>query len=224
MLKKLFLGLLCLVPIIGLAGCGDMDNLSLVKNNMSEITNVYFFSDNEDLKVSLASGQRENDFKYDGKSTEKVNFALIVAQLNSCETELCKIIIDGEEKDVLLEFNYRTGKHMADLETKLTGNEKIEIVCGDLTANLVNKSKDFGVSSEQALQIGVEYLKDFIEPLCQGKNFNAEAYLRVMDVLTGQENGTLWLFSVLSNDGQIRNIIISTSEPNVLADDSADMI
>lgn len=224
MLKKLFLGVLCILPIVGLAGCGEMDSLSLVKNNMSEMTNVYYFSDNDNLKVSLASGQRETTYQYDGKSTEKVDFSLIVAELDSCDTELCQVLIDGETTDVLLEFNYRTGKHMADLQKKLTGEEVIQIIYGDETANMVNKSKDFAVSSEQALQIGVEYLKDFIEPLCEDKNFNGECYLRIMDTLTGEENGALWLFSVLSNDGQVKNIIISTTEPNVLADDNGDVI
>ncbi len=224
MIKKLLIGALCLLPMVGLMGCGQMDSLSLVQNNMSERADVYYFSNNENLKISLASGQRESTYNYDGVSTNKVDFALIVAQLDSADTELCQVTIDGVQSDVLLEFNYRTGTHMADLERKLTGEEEIQITYGDQTATMVNKSNEFAVSSSQAIQLGCQHLQEFIEPLCDGNNFDGECYLRIMDTLTGEENGALWLFSVMSKDGQIKNVIISTTEQIVLADDGGDVV
>ena len=224
MLKKLLIGSLCFVCIAMFVGCGQMDSLTLVKNNMSERCDVYFYSDNDDFNVSIASGQREESYIYDGKSQPKVDFALLVAEIDSSESEMCQVSIDGEQSQVLLEFNYRTGKHMADLQKKLTGQEQIQVTYLDKTANMECKSKDFAVSSDKAIELGCQHLKDFIEPLCDGNNFKGECYLRVMDKLTGEENGTVWLFSVLSSDCKIANVIISTSQPQVLADDVTGVI
>ena len=102
------------------------------------------------------------------------------------------------------------------------GDESIQICYDNQVADLV--CQQFSVSAADAIEIACEHLQSFIQPLCDGENFHGECYLRVMDELTGENNGTLWLFSVLSQDGQTRNVIISTSQPVVLADDGKDVI
>lgn len=222
MIKKIFVAMFCLSILFVCSACGQTDMKSLVSRNISEQTSVYFFSNNQNLKVSLSSGQRELNYRYDGVSDEKVDFALITASLDGSDPQVCQVVIDGKQSDVLLEFNYRTGKHVADLQTRLMGDESIQIYYDNQVADLV--CQQFSVSAADAIEIACEHLQSFIQPLCDGENFHGECYLRVMDELTGENNGTLWLFSVLSQDGQTRNVIISTSQPVVLADDGKDVI
>lgn len=198
-------------------GCVQYDELNLVKANMSERSDVYFFSDNPDLQVSLCSGEREEPYAYDGYSCNKLGFALLTAQLGSCDTEIAYITIDGREQEVLFEFNYVTSNHVADLEQRLTGNERIYIKHGEKSANLACKSVDFGVSADEAISLGVETMMEFIAPLCDQNNFLGECYLKILDSLSGGFVDVFWLFSVLDQNGHIENIVISTNQPIVLA-------
>lgn len=212
------ISMLCLTPMLALAGCGEVDKLSLMKDNLSEASDVYYFSDNIDFLVSIASGKREDPYQHDGKSEKKVDFALVIAELNGSDSELVKITINGEEKNVVLEFNYQTGTHMADIETKLSGEEEIKISYMDKSANMVCKSNSFAVSSDKALELAYQNMKEDVDKLCEGKNFKGECYLKILDNLSGGFDDVFWLFSVLDQNGKMQNVIISTSEPKILAD------
>ena len=223
-MKKMFLLGLCIVPAIGMFGCGQVDSQELVKASMSEISDVYYFSDNSDFLVSISSGQREEPYSYNGKSEDKLDFGLVIAELGSAQDEMVKVSINGLESDLLLEYNYRTGKHMADLERRIGENEEIKITYLDKSANMICKSKDFVVPADEAIKIGCENLEEFISPLCSGKNFYGECYLKIMDGLSGGFDDVFWLFSVLDQKGEMKNVIISTAQPIVLADGSQNML
>lgn len=217
-MKKLFVCGILGVSSLMLFGCGSqVDRLTLVQDNMSEKSEVYFFSDNLNLPISIASGVREDPYGYDGESNDKCVFALIIARLDNSDNEYVTVNIDGEEKQVLLEFNYRTGTHMADLEQTLTGDEVITVKFLDEEANLVCKSNDFKVDANQALEIGTENLSSFIDSLRSGNNFNGECYLKLLDNISGGFSDIFWLFSVYSADGEMQNVIISTENGSVLA-------
>ncbi len=217
-MKKLFVCGILGVSSLMLFGCGSqVDRLTLVQENMSEKSEVYFFSDNLNLPISIASGVREDPYGYDGESNDKCEFALIIARLDNSDNEYVTVNVDGEEKQVLLEFNYRTGTHMADLEQTLTGNEVITVKFLDEEANLICKSNDFKVDANQALEIGAENLSSFIDSLRSGNNFNGECYLKLLDNISGGFSDIFWLFSVYSADGEMQNVIISTENGSVLA-------
>lgn len=217
-MKKLFVCGILGVSSLMLFGCGSqVDRLTLVQENMSEKSEVYFFSDNLNLPISIASGVREDPYGYDGESNDKCEFALIIARLDNSDNEYVTVNVDGEEKQVLLEFNYRTGTHMADLEQTLTGDEVITVKFLDEEANLVCKSNDFKVDANQALEIGTENLSSFIDSLRSGNNFNGECYLKLLDNISGGFSDIFWLFSVYSADGEMQNVIISTENGSVLA-------
>lgn len=213
-----------MIAMTFVCGCTQYDELSLVKINMSERSDVYFFSDNPKFNVSLCSGQREEPYAYDGYSRNKLDFALLTAQLDSCETEIAHISIDGVAQDVLLEYNYKTGNHIADLEQKLSGNEQISIKYGAKTANLLCKSANFGVSADEVIALGVETMMEFITPLCDQNNFYGECYLKILDSISGGFDEVFWLFSVLDRDGHVENLVISTKQPIVLAGTGESMI
>lgn len=217
-MKKFFISAILGASCFAFFGCGaEVDRLELVQQNMSEISNVYFFSDNLNLPVSIASGVREEPYAYDGLSNEKCVFALIIARLDNSDDEYVTVNIDGEEKQVLLEFNYRTGTHMADLEQTLSGDEVITIKFLDQEANLVCKSTDFEIDASQALEIGAENLSWFIDSLRNGNHLNGECYLKLLDNISGGFSDIFWLFSVYSADGEMQNVIISTENGSVLA-------
>lgn len=222
-------GLMSLICLLGagamfFCGCAQYDELSIVKANMSECSDVYFFSDNPDLQASLCSGKREEPYVYDGYSRAKLDFALLTVKLDSCDNEIAHISIDGVEREVLLEFNYITSNHVADLQQRLTGVEQISLKYGSKKANFVCESVNFGVSSDDAVALGVKTMLEFITPLCDQNNFYGECYLKILDGLSGGFSDVFWLFSVIDRDGHIENLVISTKQPIVLAGEGESMV
>ncbi len=223
-MKKLCVFLMCLCPLFAFAGCGQVDTINLLKNNLSEVSDVYYFSQDPVLKVSICSGKREEPYIYDGKSCDKLDFALITADIEGSDSEMVTISINGVAEDVILEFNYKTGTHMADLGRKLSGSEKIEFKYLDQTTTLECKSNSFVVSSDDAILLGYQTLQNQIDSLVQDGEFKGEAYLKIIDSLSGGFEDVFWLFSILDQNGEMKNLIISTQEGIVLADGNQNMI
>lgn len=225
-MKKNAIVILFLLSLsLSLSGCIESkDDLSLVKENMSEYGEVYFYSDNMDLPMSVVSGFREEPYKYDGKSSIKFDFALVVARLDNADDEYLEITIDGEREKVLLKYNYLTGTHVADLQRKLSGDENISIFYLGKEANMVCKSKEFAVSAEKALEIGTEYFSEKIAQLRVDDDLNAECYLKLLDNVSGGFKEVYWLFSIYSLNGEMSNVIISTVNGQILANDGQNLI
>ncbi len=225
-MKKNILVLLLLVCLsFSFSGCDEeKDNLSLVKDNMSEYGEVYFFSDNPDLPMSVVSGYREEPYKYDGKSEIKFDFALVIARLDNADDEYLDVTIDGQQQKVLLKYNFLTGTHVADLQTKLSGDEKICISYLGREANVICKSKDFSVNAEKALEIGTQYFNEKIDKVRSGSKLNAECYLKLLDDISGGFSEVYWLFSIYTSDGEMSNVIISTANGQILANGGQNLI
>lgn len=223
-MKKIGVLALCLAPLLLIAGCGgSISRQNAVIENMSEKSEVYFTTEG-DISASICSGQREDEYGYDGISHKKLDFALLVADLDSACDEMISLKINDVESQVLLEYDYRTGKHMADLQKKLSGEEKISLTYMNHNVNFVNKSSEFGVDSAKAISIGTEALGEFIDSLIDGKNFAGECYLKIMDDVSDDTNEVYWLFSVCSKSGEMKNVAISTKDGFLLADGSESMI
>ena len=77
MFKKVFITLSLVLVMVCVAGCGKTIN-NYVQENMSEITKDYFFGENDDFYATLSVGEREDDYLYNGTSTDKVDFALLI--------------------------------------------------------------------------------------------------------------------------------------------------
>ncbi len=218
-MKKVAVALMLVCVGLTFFGCGQ-STFDVVKANMSERTDVYYYGENEDFYCALSSGQREEAYKLDGKNGKCVDFALL--SLTFGQTELASIIkvevsIDGNKTEQELELNTLNNAYMVDLEQKLTGDETIEITYQDVTLTLENISKNFGVNSDEALEIATQELGDKITAKKNYQGLNAECYLRVMDKRANNFDGVFWCFTVLNVDNEQFSIIISTENGEILA-------
>ncbi len=217
-MKKIIFTLAIFFVVLGISGCSSkMTNLDLVVNNMSEETEVYYCSDSGETPFSISSGFREEPFKYDGSNQKKVVFALITARLDTNAPEYIDVIIDGVKKTILLQYNFITGTHIADLEILLKGTEQIAVDYLGNNINMICQSNFFEVKADQAIEIAVEQLGEDISSLREGDKLFAECYLRVLDKVVGGFDKTFWLFSICSVSGEMNNVIISTADGKILA-------
>lgn len=219
MKKKIFLASLVVLICACLTACGQ-DLKSLVKSNMSELTEVYYYQEGENFYCSISSGVREEDYLMDGHSGECVDFSLLA--INLAEVRASKIIkvnvtVDGVTQEVEAEINSLKSSYLYDFEIKFTGKEQISVEFEGETLKLEPISNNFQISSDEALQIASVELEDKILLKKQFNNLNAEGYLRVLDKRANNFNGVFWCYTLLNKDGSSFSVIISTQDGSILA-------
>ena len=108
-MKKKILCLTCILcfAMLALYGCGKT-TLDFVQENMAEMTNVYYYGENDDFYCSLSLGQRENPYLLNGKCEKVVDFALlsvVFEETPSSSVVEVEVDIDGQKCQKELEKN-----------------------------------------------------------------------------------------------------------------------
>lgn len=219
MKKKIALMLMLVCVGLTCFACGKT-TVNHVKDNMSELSKVYYFGETEGFYCSLSSGQREKDYLLNGKCGESVDFALLSLNLtNPISSKVIKatVTIDGQASEVELEINSLNSAYLVDLEKELSGDEQISVVYEGTTLNLECLSSNFVVDYNKALEIASTEMEDKITAKKTYAGFNAECYLRVLDKKANNFDGVFWCFTVLNVDNENYSIIISTEDGSILA-------
>lgn len=220
MKKRMFLVLLMTLFVASVAcGCGKT-TYQLIKENMSEITNVYYYGENDDFYCSLSSGEREKNYLMDGRKSETVEFALFsLSFLKPRQNSMIKVFVTigqtREEKE--FELNTLNNKYMFDLGKSVGEGEEVFVEFEKSVLKLECLSKDFGVNADKALRIASEELEKQILACKSFNTLNAECYLTVLDKKANHFDGVFWCFSILNTQNQTFSIIISTKDGAVLA-------
>lgn len=234
---------------VSLAGCGKTLQ-DRVADNLSEWTSVYFYGESGfgngsssggtsgstssgtssgntsgtsggGFYASISSGVREEDYKMDGRSGKKVDFALLCvrpAQENNATQKISgSLTIDGTALPVVLELNPFNGFYMLDLERRLSGQEQVSFAYAGQTIALQCESNSFAVNDLDAIRIAAENLSDKILECRRGNNLGAECYLRVLDRRTNQLDSTFWCLTVVTEQNKTYSIVISAKDGSVLA-------
>ncbi len=218
MKKKIFLGCLLAAVTVMCFGCG-IDTLKLVRENMSEVTQVYYYGENEDFAISIAYGQRENEYKVDGKSGDNVDFCLLTlkpTRKSADELKKLTLSVDDNEQELEILLNLNNGAYMLDLEKKLTGQEKISAKFEGQEVALYPISNDFKIDSKKAVEIACKELEAKILEKKKFTNLNGECYLRVIDKRQNGLEETYWCFTIFNTDGKDYSVIISTEDGSIL--------
>lgn len=220
MKKRMFFVLLMTLFVASVAcGCGKT-TYQLVKENMSEITNVYYYGENDDFYCSLSSGEREKNYLMDGRKSETVEFALFSLSFSKPrQNSMIKVFVTigqtREEKE--FELNTLNNKYMFDLGKSVGEGEEVFVEFEKSVLKLECLSKDFGVNADKALRIASEELEKQILACKSFNTLNAECYLTVLDKKANHFDGVFWCFSILNTQNQTFSIIISTKDGAVLA-------
>lgn len=220
MKKFLFILPLLMVAILGLYACG-MDMSSYFKSNVSEVCESYYVGETNDYYVNLFSGEREKTYKLDGISTENVDYAILSVKCKSAQIDKevqYSIEIDDKTYDGVLNPNPYDNTLEADIERLVSGDAVVYayIKVGEDTqvANLKCVSKEFFVAANTALDIAID------EIINEKVEFDtSKKYECFVQVLNKDDANKLyfWIVSVVSDDGEVFNVIIDTSTGKVLA-------
>ena len=218
-MKKICVFLSFLLMSFVLVSCGKSD-FDVVEQNMSERTDIYFFGQNQKLCASLAYGQREKSYLLDGKSGDNTDFSLLtISFFESVEYGTINVVVSIDDSEFAQELEYvpTASAFVCDLEKTVSGSEKIEIKYEDNIVLLDNLSKNFGVDSNKAIEIGCEEFKEEIEKLRKGSSFDGEAYLKILDKRKNNFENFFWCFTLIDLNGNSFSAVISTVDGKILA-------
>ena len=222
-MKKKFL-ILSLTLIIFCAsliliGCGT-SNLN-VKNNISDIRTGIFDGNNNEYFASLVYGEREQPYREDGISNNRVEFGIISVSFSEKQTKTSfhfKLVLENETIEGELEKNPYSKEFMADIGKKIDKESQIKLIVfineSESETTLTKKSINFKIDANTALKIGENCLKN--EIIDMGKKNQCEFYLKIISDNNIAKEKYFWMFSVVSKDGEKHNAIFSTDSDEIL--------
>lgn len=212
-MKKIFVVFAILLSSLVMFSCGNKD---LVMDNMSEITKTYFEGqdENNNIKVSISVGQRENPYIIDGFHQKTCDFSLVVLTLDNVSGNEITASIEINEiiQDINLYFDPRNNTYITDLGYALDEEDKVCIIYGDHKISLDNISKNFTVDYQKASDIASQKIASQIDEFYASGSFNAECYLKIFT----KDNNMYWGFSIIGQNGKSYNVIINVYNEDII--------
>lgn len=191
-----------------------------VKQNISELAEELFFGENEDAFVTVTSGYREQPFEYDGICNESVDFCVVdvVFKNSNPLSEIdAQISINDNNHQITLEKNPFKSSFMIDLQKSIDVTDHICLTINEKPIELSCKSKDFAITYEKALNIGIESTLEKLKNLTTRGKFKGECYLKIINNPLQNSKLFYWFFSVKGQDGSNFSVIIDPTTGSVLA-------
>ena len=220
--QKYIISVFCIIFIfcttIFFTGCANRFE-QLVKQNMSDMRINFFEGENDLLYADLSCGYREQNFAYDGISTQKVECGVLSVEFKkvySYQSICISLEIDGNTKDYVLERSPFENKYMVDLEKIINNNSLISFALKNQAekCNLACVSKNWKVQYDNAIKIAVDVLKDDLSKLFYNNKLNAEGYLKV--VSKHDYDQKFWYFSYIDKTGQSKSMLINVTNGKII--------
>ena len=225
MKKKLLIFMLLVVSVISFAACGKK-SLQLSDYLIEERNNLFTASDNL-YSISISSGLRESDYKFDGVVTDKVDFAVVTFCRNdnlplANDSYAYLIKINEQEYTGFLEKSPIDNTYSIDLGVGVNNDAAIcaQISFTGYTFNqeLMNTSNSFSVDKKAVLEIATNELKNDIENITSDANVKIEVVMKIMkDYSTTDAKKYYWYVGVISTNGDTLGILIDANTGEVIA-------
>lgn len=219
MKKKFLISFLLLIIIlcpILLISCVEK---SSPKSNISEITKIYFQGTDENANGSISVGQREEPYKIDGKHNEMYDFSLIVIDFNKQfegDQIVVNLSVNENSEDLTMYYSPLNHAYMADIGYFLNANDIINVSYQDYSIDFYNVSDNFKVDWEQALDIAIANID--MNSFYQDNEFKGECYLKILTEKDDNLKDLFWVFTVVGENGEVKNIVLSVENGEILAE------
>ncbi len=225
MRKKFALFTLLAVMICCFSACGK-NNIDLNNHIIEKRENLFVANDNL-YSVSLSTGEREKDYKFDGIVTEMVPFAVLtLTRIENLplavDTYSYIVTINDQSYSGFLEKANNDNSYLTDLEVSITGEETINVSISftgyTFNKNLENISSNFQVDSNAAIKIAQKELKENLNNLTNDKNVKIEVVMKIMKDFSSEElKNYYWYVGIISTNGETLGILVDANTGNIIA-------
>lgn len=222
-MKKYFVlfGSLSLIVFIVMlfSGCSS----SNIKEKITDFRYGVYDCSNDNLNVIFVYGLRENPYKYDGIVNNNMEFGIISVEFKDeiNETDKIEYVLDIDDQSYYgnLEKNPYSTEYMANIGKICQNDSKLSITIlingiKQETLNLENKTILWKINSNQALEIGINSLKDKINEF-EKNNQNYEIHVKILTQQKTNFGKYYWIVSIISKTEK-HNVIFSTQSEEIL--------
>ena len=203
-------------------GCGkSYREICLLQ--ISETRENYFFGQAQSFVANFTSGRREKEFVYDGKSTELIDYGVIVVDFNGAdfgmELPQFELAINGEIIYGELEYNPFNNTYCFDICRKVEEDDVVELYIIDIDERIVldNLSGQWKVDFNDAFKIAIDCLKDNLKVAIVDGVFQGEIYQKLLSTSMRDKDSVYWQICVLMQNGEIYTCTIDTKSGDVVA-------
>lgn len=213
-MKKFLLVFILCFALIFCACSNQIDDM--VFNNISDLRINYFYGKNNGVFAELSSGQREEQFFYDGISTQKVECGVLSVGFVEPIFDLAinaEIIIDNISKSIVLQHSPHEDLFMVDIGKKINNDANIKIVINKQIIELKNISNNWKVDYKSAINTAVKHFEDKIQNLYFNSKLNAEGYLKIISSQDFEK--IFWYFSIIDRVGKRNSILIDVNSGEI---------
>ena len=201
-----------------------IDPIKLAKANASEKGNCYFVdTTNENATIKVSSGTRENPYSLDGIHNDTKPFTLVIFKttLNGITEPSYVATIDNTKYEGVLELNPIDNTYVCDLGVQTYNTSKIDITIKvneyEFTFAPTNLSATFGITFEEALDLGLKEMYGVVSNLTEGNKFNGETYVKIISDPASNLNMYYYYVAVVDNAGNIYSVVLDTASGKKLS-------
>ncbi|MDD4350847.1 MAG: hypothetical protein PHP83_01485 [Clostridia bacterium] len=223
MKKKIFT--LILLALITVAfGC-KANNLMLQKHLIERRDNLFLYNDST-YCASFYTGEREEPYELDGEVNELVEFGIIIFYAHnqyklSAESYPFELHVNDEIFTGNLERNDSDKTYSIDIEKTAPADAvvtlKVALPSANFEQTLVNVSKDFVITQNQAIKIAGEELSSVLKDILKS-NKNVEVIVKMLkDFSDSESTKYYWYVGIVSSDGTTAGILIDTQTGEIIS-------
>lgn len=191
---------------------------NLVRANMADYRDFVYFGECQEFKANLMCGVREEPYEYNGVKNNDREFGVltvIFAQNYDIELIEFELIVDGESCIGLLEKNPFDSSFMADVEKRFESGSEMSLKILSLEeVKLECLSSSWNISSQKALEIGIEALREDMEDFITQNRLYGECYLKIITDSSMQK--FYYSFSFVGDDLKMRTVVINPEDGEVI--------
>jgi len=212
--------------ILILSGCFGNNYYNLTLTKLAEVRYNLYYGANDNIEVTLMSGEREKDYIINGYCTPPVEFGVLTFKildesLELAETPMYVLIVGTTRYNGELEKNPFDGTYVADLKKIIKGDINIyaKILIGTFVeeVGLASATKNWKIDHNEALKIACKELKGQLTDFVENGEFLGEAYVKIINDKEFNKNAYYWYVNFVSREGKNIAVIIDPISKSILA-------
>lgn len=201
----------CFLFVFG--GCSN-NLLSECQKHISDERQNYFWGESDNFYVSFSSGTRESPYALDGIPNKSVEFGIITIspkKHKATQKLAYELNVNNQKFSGEFEQSPFDDTYASDINKMVDSNATVvvSITDGGTTeqATLECVSKNFNITSQNALEIALEQVKNELQEFSSKQNF--EIHLKIVADINQNVSDKFWLVMFLGEDGKNITVLIN---------------
>ena len=218
-MKKILATLAVILSFLILFACADP--IEKRQTNLSELRDEVFAGGDEQVKITLCSGFREDPYIIDGQIPQnKTDFSVITVEGEFKDEELSyRLTVNGETHEGKLLKHPFKASYSTEIALKTAVPPTIMLTGEGYAGNyeLASVKTEEMITASEALEIAEVRLEDEIDDMEEDGTLKAEIYVRLLANPISSEGGYYWYVAYVPAKYEIKAVLIHPITREIVA-------